>query len=257
MAIWDNMGNSGVMPENEDELFADLEVPSKAEEQPAEKKVIGGTFGIRNVNNHYSAPVSGKEDLIGKLTKYRDLLGECEELQRMIRPQNDLPQGEGQSLKPRSFFRYFWPFILIAIGSFYVLYFIGTILTTWSRFDSISSGSPAGSAAAIGDLLIYMVLGAVVAAAVIFFGVKVSKAKQKKYNDEVEYLNMQDAARLKESNDNQRLLNLFQENVQKMYQYEQLVPEKYRSYMGVDTIIELLKQDKAGNVEEACALFTL
>ena len=61
--------------------------------------------------------------------------------------------------------------------------------------------------------------------------------------------------RRQEAQDNQKILNVYQENVTEMHLYEHLVPEQYRTSAKVGTIIDLLKEDKAETVEEACSLF--
>ena len=49
---------------------------------------------------------NGKDDLIDKLVKYKQLLSENEELDTMIRPQSEFPTSE-PVFKKRSFMKYF------------------------------------------------------------------------------------------------------------------------------------------------------
>ena len=50
---------------------------------------------------------------------------------------------------------------------------------------------------------------------------------------------------------NEKMVNLYQENINTMRQYEHIVPEPYRSSSKVGSILNLLKEDKAQTVEEA------
>ena len=50
---------------------------------------------------------------------------------------------------------------------------------------------------------------------------------------------------------NEKMVNLYQENINTMRQYERIVREPYRSSSKVGSILNLLKEDKAQTVEEA------
>ena len=53
---------------------------------------------------------------------------------------------------------------------------------------------------------------------------------------------------------NEKLVNLYQENINTMRQYERFVPEKYRTSALVGSILDILKEDKAETVEEAITM---
>ena len=60
---------------------------------------------------------SDKHILIMNLTKFRDLLSENEELQRMIKPQSEFPRQDEQVYKKRTLMKFFWPFLVGGIGA--------------------------------------------------------------------------------------------------------------------------------------------
>ena len=49
------------------------------------------------------------------------------------------------------------------------------------------------------------------------------------------------------------MIDLYQENLNNIRKYENLVPEEFQTFDKVNQIIELLKEDKANTIEEACA----
>ena len=108
---------------------------------------------------------------------------------------------------------------------------------------------------AMGDVFGGYIVAIIVALAIIIIGIKISKNKQAAFNSNAEYMMRQADKRRQEAQDNQKILNVYQENVTEMHLYEHLVPEQYRTSAKVGTIIDLLKEDKAETVEEACSLF--
>jgi L-lactate permease len=118
-----------------------------------------------------------------------------------------------------------------------------------------SDYSQATASSVLGDAFIGLILALIVAVAIAFIGVKISKSKQAAFNSNAEYMMRQADERRQAAQDNQKILNVYQENVTEMHLYEHLVPEQYRTSAKVGTIIDLLKEDKAETVEEACSLF--
>ena len=190
---------------------------------------------------------NGKDDLIDKLEKYRQLLGENEELETMIRPQSEFPTSE-PVFKKRSFMKYFWPFLVGGVVGGYLIYFLSSIIIVAS---TTSAYSQATASSALGDAFIGFILALVVAAAIIFIGIKISKNKQEAHNSNAEYMMREASDRYQKGLMNQKMVNLYQENINNMRQYERIVPEPYRSSSKVGSILNLLKEDKAQTVEEA------
>ena len=192
------------------------------------------------------------DDLIDKLVRYKQLLSECEELKTMMKPQNSYVSDEPTVYKTRSFMRYFWPFLVGAVVGGYLIYMLSSVIIV----STISSDySQATASSVLGDAFIGLILALIVAVAIAFIGVKISKSKQAAFNSNAEYMMRQADERRQAAQDNQKILNVYQENVTEMHLYEHLVPEQYRTSAKVGTIIDLLKEDKAETVEEACSLF--
>lgn len=195
---------------------------------------------------------TAKDDLIDKLVRYKQLLSECEELKTMMKPQNSYVSDEPTVYKTRSFMRYFWPFLVGAVVGGYLIYMLSSVIIV----ATVSSDySQATASSVLGDAFIGLILALIVAVAIAFIGVKISKSKQAAFNSNAEYKMRQADERRQAAQDNQKILNVYQENVTEMHLYEHLVPEQYRTSAKVGTIIDLLKEDKAETVEEACSLF--
>lgn len=195
---------------------------------------------------------TAKDDLIDKLVRYKQLLSECEELKTMMKPQNSYVSDEPTVYKTRSFMRYFWPFLVGAVVGGYLIYMLSSVIIV----ATVSSEySQATASSVLGDAFIGLILALIVAVAIAFIGVKISKSKQAAFNSNAEYMMRQADERRQAAQDNQKILNVYQENVTEMHLYEHLVPEQYRTSAKVGTIIDLLKEDKAETVEEACSLF--
>lgn len=193
---------------------------------------------------------NGKDDLIDKLVKYRQLLSENEELETMIRPQSEFPTAE-PVFKKRSFMKYFWPFLVGGVVGGYLVYMLSSVMivaTTTSTYSQATASS------VLGDAFIGLILALIVAAAIIFIGVKISKNKQEAHNSNAEYMMRETSERYQKGRLNERMVNLYQENINTMRQYERFVPEQYRTSAKVGSIIDLLNEDKAQTVEEAIML---
>ena len=200
-----------------------------------------------------------KEDLIRKLSDYQVLLSECEELDTMIKPQTNFPVSEPAEFKKRSFIRYFWPFMVGAVAGWYIVYLLSVLISVQTNLGSYN---PYKSSASIdsmkmnmmSDFFVGYLVAFIIAGAIIFIGIKISKSKQSAFNHSAEMMNIEVSERYKQGLLNEKMINIRQENVYKMRQYESLVPEQYRTSSLVGEIIGILKDDKAQTVEEACAL---
>ncbi len=191
-----------------------------------------------------------KDDLIEKLEKYKQLLGENEELKTMIRPQSEFPTSE-PVFKKRSFMKYFWPFLVGAVVGGYLIYMLSSVIIVAT---ASSAYSQATASSVLGDAFIGLILAIIVAAAIAFIGVKISKSKQEAHNSNAEYMMRETSERYQKGLMNQKMLNIYQENINDMRQYERIVPEPYRSSAKVGSILNLLKEDKAQTVEEAISM---
>ena len=192
--------------------------------------------------------LNAKDELIEKLEQYKQLLGENEELKTMIRPQSEFPASDQVVYKKRSFMKFFWPFLVGGVVGGYVVYLLSTFIIVAT---SSSTYSQATAASAMGDAFLGFILALVVAGAVIFMGVKISKNKQEAHNSNAEAMIREASERYQKGLLNEKMVNLYQENINTMRQYERIVREPYRSSSKVGSILNLLKEDKAQTVEEA------
>lgn len=212
-----------------------------------------GKNGVSGLQGSVFSTGMEKAGLIKKLERYKQLLGECDELQAMIKPQSSFPSYPDTSFKTRSFMRYFWPYLLGGILGGYLVYMVSSMLTMSMAIDI--TGNPREAASRLlGETFAGLIVGLIIAAAVIFFGVKVAKRKQADFNSNAEFMNRQATERYNMGVNNQKMIDLYQENINEMYKYESLVPEQYRTFEKVSAIIELLNEDKAKTVEEACLM---
>lgn len=198
-----------------------------------------------------------KEGLIKKLERYKQLLAECEELKGMIKPQSSFPSSAGTDFKPRSFMKYFWPFLVGGVVGGYLVYLASTLIVSYSIATNpyiTSNNMDAYASNALGDIFAGLIAAVIVAGIIIFFGYKIAKRKQTDFNSNAEFMNREATERYNKGVQNQKMIDVYQENINEMRQYELLVPEAYRTSAQVESIIELLREEKAETVEEACAL---
>jgi len=201
---------------------------------------------------------TGKISLIRTLEKFRDLLGETEELRGMIKPQSEFPMSNEQNYKKRSLMYFFWPFLVGGIGVGTVIYVISTLITVFSAFDSAqyaysSSDVSSLSSRMVGDVYGGYFAGVIIAVIIIIVGTKIAKRKRDDFNRNADLMNQIATERYQQGVRNQRMIDIYQENLNSMRKYENLVPEEFQTYDKVNQIIELLKADKANTIEEACA----
>ena len=211
----------------------------------AEDDLVCAKCGTR-INN-------AKDDLIDKLIKYKQLLSENEELDTMIRPQSEFPASDESGYKKKSFMRYFWPFLVGAVLGGYLVYFLFTIVTVLSMSNAVLDSQNAASRA-MGDSLLGIILGLVIAAAIVFIGIKICKRKQAEFNSNADYMSREISERYQKGLLNEKMVRIYQENINNMRQYERIVPEPYRTSAKVGSIIDILNDDKAQSVEEAILL---
>lgn len=191
------------------------------------------------------------DPLLMKLKRYVEMFAECETLATMIKPENSIPQVDGIPAKKRSFIRYFWPFLVGAIGGGFFVYYVGVFLVVLSRLNTIAEQ---GTDVVIGDTLLSYGIAILVAVIIAIFGVKIAKAKQSKYNSEVEYQNTQEEVLHQKAVNNQKMISQYQQNIQKMNEYEQLLPPQYRNIDAITALVEIFESGKAATLDEACAL---
>ena len=199
-----------------------------------------------------------KISLIKDLETYRELLSETEELKSMIKPQSSFP-ATADNFKTRSFMRYFWPFMVGGPVAGYVIYIISTIIMMSSimsmdTYNMTNEQAQRASASILSDTFGGLIVALVVAAAIIIFGVVISKRKQRDFNSNAEFMNMQSRERYSQGIKNKKRIDIYQDDINRMYKYEPLVPEEYRTPSKVRKIIDALKEEKAETVEEAIAI---
>ena len=199
-----------------------------------------------------------KKDLIDRLTEYQTLLSDNEELETMIKPQKNFPSSV-TTFKKKTFWRYFWPYVLGAGLSFLVVYLVIIIITAYTRLNSYNPYTSSVSAKTfetqmMGDVYVGYFTALIVAVALIVIGIKVSKAKQRTFNQGAERMAAEVNERYKKGLLNQKMIELHTDNERKIRLFGDMVPEGYRTASQVASIIGLLKEDKASTIEEACAL---
>ncbi|MCR5384625.1 MAG: hypothetical protein K6E72_08340 [Saccharofermentans sp.] len=196
-----------------------------------------------------------KSVLVNQLESYLQLLIDNEELQSMIKPQSNFPSMP-TTYKKRSFMKFFWPFLVGGLVGGYGVYFLATFIIAYNAATSsqMYTNSQAASASMLGDTFAGFIIALIVAAVIIFFGVKVSKRKQEDFNRNADLMNQEAEARYNAGINNQKMLDLFQSNLNEMRKYEPLIPYEYRNPSHVGAIIDLIKEDKAQTIEEAIAM---
>ena len=184
----------------------------------------------------------GKDnELIKKLNEYRLLLDEYEYIVSTVKPQDNFPQEEEQTaFKKRSFFRYFWPFLVIAAAVSYGVGILSNLLLTF-RKD-------------ITSLLLGALLCIIADVAIIVFGYKVAKRKQAENNHTAETMSSIAQERYNLGLANKKKIDRLAVLEEKKAKLDPLVPEGFRDFDHVAKIQELIMQNKASTIEEACAL---
>ena len=206
-----------------------------------------------------SASESPKTILITKLQRYRELLGETEELKRLIRPQSEFPMYESSDYKKRSLRKFFWPFMVGGIGSYIVIAVVACIIAVNSVYVkgsyALSSSQYAITQKEMADTIYSgVIVGLIVCLGIILIGLKISRRKRDDFNKNADYMNMQKTEKFREGQKNQKMIDIYQEDINEMYKYEQLVPKEYRTVPQLTRIIELIENDQAATVEEACTI---
>lgn len=206
-----------------------------------------------------SASESPKTVLITKLQRYRELLGETEELKRLIRPQSEFPMYESSDYKKRSLMKFFWPFLVGGIGSYIVIAVVACIIAVNSVYVkgsyAFSSSQYAITQKEMADTIYSgVIVGLIVCLGIILIGLKISRRKRDDFNKNADYMNMQKTEKFREGQKNQKMIDIYQEDINEMYKYEQLVPKEYRTVPQLTRIIELIDNDQAATVEEACTI---
>ena len=202
----------------------------------------------------------GKAEVVKKLQRYCELLSETEELKSKIKPQSSFPMYAENYYKKRSFMKFFWPFMVGGIAAGFLVYIISIVISVTSivndydMYSSYSSTSDMATNHIAGNVYGGYFVGLIVCAAIIVLGIFVSKKKQAAFNSNADFMNMQQTEKVKQGQMNQKMIDIYQEDIQEMHKYESLVPEEYRTFMKVSKIIELLKSDQAQTIEEAINL---
>lgn len=200
-----------------------------------------------------------KHVLIMNLTKFRDLLGENEELKTMIKPQSEFPSSDDQIYKKRTLMKFFWPFLVGGIGAGVVIYLISVMI----MFSTVMSASTQPTMTqvqaqtytshAMADIYGGYIVAIAVALAIIFLGLWLSRKKRDAFNSNADMMNRIASERYQMGLKNERMIDIYQDNLASMKRYEDLVPAEYQTSQKLSLIIECLKEDKADTVEEAIA----
>ena len=203
---------------------------------------------------------SDKHVLIMNLTKFRDLLSENEELQTMIKPQSEFPRQDEQVYKKRSLMKFFWPFLVGGIGAGFVIYFISamimlsTVMSAGTQPSMTQSQVDTYTSHVVTDIYGGYFVAIIVALAIIFLGLWLSRKKRDAFNSNADMMNRIASERYQQGLKNERMIEIYQDNLSSMRRYETLVPEEYQTSEKVSLIIEVLKEGHADTVEDAIAM---
>ena len=203
---------------------------------------------------------SDKHILIMNLTKFRDLLSENEELQRMIKPQSEFPRTDEQVYKKRTLMKFFWPFLVGGIGAGVLVYIISmiimvsTVMNAGTQPSMTQAQIDTYTSHAVTDIYGGYFVAIIVALAIIFLGLWLSRKKRDAFNSNADMMNRIASERYQQGLKNERMIEIYQDNLSSMRRYETLVPEEYQTSEKVSLIIEVLKEGHADTVEDAIAM---
>ena len=203
---------------------------------------------------------SDKHILIMNLTKFRDLLSENEELQRMIKPQSEFPRTDEQVYKKRTLMKFFWPFLVGGIGAGVLVYIISmiimvsTVMNAGTQPSMTQAQIDTYTSHAVTDIYGGYFVAIIVALAIIFLGLWLSRKKRDAFNSNADMMNRIASERYQQGLKNERMIDIYQDNLANMRRYETLVPEEYQTSEKVSLIIEALKEGPAETVEDAIAM---
>ena len=203
---------------------------------------------------------SDKHILIMNLTKFRDLLSENEELQRMIKPQSEFPRQDEQVYKKRTLMKFFWPFLVGGIGAGILVYIISmiimlsTVMNAGTQPSMTQAQIDTYTSHAVTDIYGGYFVAIIVALAIIFLGLWLSRKKRDAFNSNADMMNRIASERYQQGLKNERMIDIYQDNLANMRRYETLVPEEYQTSEKVSLIIEALKEGPAETVEDAIAM---
>lgn len=231
-----------------------------------------GKFGAapnNNANNNTTTPFGSataeklsKNSLIRDLKEYKELLGETADLKSMIKPQSEFPKTDEQMYKKRSFIKYFWPFVVAAPAAGYLIYIVSYLIMMSSvkakaEMNLDEQAARAAVTSIMGDLMGGIAVAVIVAAAIIIFGIVTCRRKQTEFNSNADYMNGMISERYQKGLENQRMIDLYQEDLTKMHKYELIVPKEYQNFSSVGRMIELLEEDRATTIEGCCDIIKL
>ena len=108
----------------------------------------------------------------------------------------------------------------------------------------------------MGDVYAGYFAGVIIAVIIIIVGTKIAKRKRDDFNRNADLMNQIATEKYQQGVRNQKMIDIYQENLHNMRMYENLVPEEFQTAEKVDMIIELLKADKANTIDEACAMLS-
>lgn len=209
-----------------------------------------------------TAATLNKNSLLRDLKEYRELLSETAELKSRIKPQSEFPKSNEEMYKRRSFIKYFWPFVVAAPVSGYLIYIISYLImmsSVRSQAGMYSDVDDARRAVAgiMGDLIGGIAVAIIVAAAIIIFGIIICKRKQLDFNSNADYMNRMVSERYQMGVENQKMIDLYQDDITRMRKFETMVPKDYQNYTAIGKIIDLIEEDRATTIEGACDIIKL
>ena len=184
-----------------------------------------------------------KQDLLAKLGRFKQLLDESSELAPKIRPQFEFPTSSSCNFAKKSFMRYFWPYMVGAVVTVNVLYFLGYIL-----YISLDTPLLFSLLSAIGVIAMIVIL---------IVGGKTAVKRRNELNIQVDNRNQSERKKYREIQEKTELLKTQYANKKNSLSiYNDIVPLKNRNSRHMIRVKSLLQTNKAETFADALKLIT-
>lgn len=178
-----------------------------------------------------------KGELLQVLQRYRDVLRDIEKLETETSSASD-STSSNTPVRYHTFIKFYWPFLVISVVAFWVIYFIGARVALFTL--------------SIKALYIGLILAFIASLSSILGGISVAKGRQSTAN-----YYAYESAHKRDSNRRSRTdVNIEKTKIEsRIRSIEKELPDeitsKYRTYDNMCTLVRLLKFDKAKDLKEA------
>lgn len=178
-----------------------------------------------------------KGELLQVLQRYRDVLREIETFETETSSASD-SASSNTPVRYHTFIKFYWPFIVLSVVAFWVIYFIGARVAVMTL--------------SIKALYIGLIIASIAALSSILGGIGIAKSRQSTAN-----YYAYETAHKRDSNRRSRTdVSIEKKKIEsRVRSIEKELPDaitvKYRTYDNICTLVRLLKFDKAKDLEEA------